>query len=65
MSYIVYHPGTGTFLDCNESFLMHTDDLPPDFDDWEEFAQNMGELPGVAMNVIIIKSNSWDMYHEN
>ncbi len=64
MSYIVYHPGTGTFLDCNESFLMHTDDLPPDFDDWEEFAQNSTEFL-VPMNVIIIKSNSWDMYHEN
>ena len=37
MSYIVYHPDTGTIMAADDSCLVDIDDLPPDFDDWEEY----------------------------
>lgn len=34
MSYVIYHPGTDTFVSADESYLINVDDLPTDFDDW-------------------------------
>lgn len=37
MSYIVWHPDTGTIIDCEESYLVDTSLLPEDFDEWEDY----------------------------
>jgi len=42
MSYIVYHPETGTILRADEAIIVNTRNLPDDFDEWEEYlAQNV------------------------
>lgn len=49
MSYIVYHPETGTILRADEAIIVNTRNLPDDFDEWEEYlAQNVAPrcVPG-------------------
>jgi hypothetical protein len=36
-NYIIYHPGTGTIVAAADSVLVNVDQLPPAFDDWEEY----------------------------
>jgi len=35
--YFVYHPGTGTFINANDAFLVKAEDLPEEFDEWEDY----------------------------
>ena len=39
-NYVVFHPGTGTFVSADESVLINIDDLPVEFDEWEEYLKN-------------------------
>lgn len=37
MSYVIYHPGTGTFVAAEDSVLIRVEDMPLDFDEWEDY----------------------------
>jgi len=37
VSYIVWHPGTNTIIDSEESYLVDTSLLPENFDEWEDY----------------------------
>jgi hypothetical protein len=36
-TYVIYHPGTGTFVAADDSVLIKVEDLPQDFDEWEDY----------------------------
>lgn len=42
MSYIVYHPDTGTIVAADDAVLVNVDDLPADYDEWEEYLEVYG-----------------------
>lgn len=37
MSYIVYHPGTGTIVAEEDSYLVPIEELPVDPEEWEAY----------------------------
>lgn len=52
MSYIIYHPETGTILRADEAIIVNTRNLPDDFDEWEEYlARN--EMPWLDVQGMI------------
>lgn len=38
--YIIFHPGTGTFMDAEDSYLVPIADLPEDQEVWEEWLRS-------------------------
>ena len=49
MSYVIYHPGTGTFVSADDSYLIPVSDLPADFDEWEDYINNLGSYRTFAI----------------
>lgn len=42
MSYVVWHPGTGTIVYADDACLVDIDDLPECVDDWEDYLETYG-----------------------
>jgi hypothetical protein len=42
VSYIVWHPGTGTIVSAEESVLVEVSQLPADFDELEDYLETYG-----------------------
>lgn len=50
-NYVIFHPGTGTFVSADESYLISIDDLPEYVDEWEEYLQDFGHNPVPAWTI--------------
>lgn len=51
-TYVIYHPGTGTFIAADESYLIDVDDLPVDFDEWEPYLNDFSHPPVPSIPVL-------------
>lgn len=49
--YVIFHPGTGTFVSADESCLILIDDLPADVDYWEEYLSDFDHDPVPAYKI--------------
>ena len=49
--FVIFHPGTGTFVAADDSVLIRIDDLPAEFDEWEEYLQDFGHNPVPAWTI--------------
>ena len=49
--YVIYHPGTGTFVAARESVLIDVALLPDEFDEWEGFLSDNPEILQSAKEV--------------
>lgn len=49
--FVIFHPGTGTFVSADESYLIRVDDLPAEFDEWEDYLMDFGHDPVPAWTI--------------
>jgi hypothetical protein len=52
MSYIVYHPDTGTIVAAEEAIIINTKHLPECYDDWEYYL-GQNEVPWLDVQGMI------------
>lgn len=49
--FVIYHPGTGTFVAASECVLIDAALLPAEFDEWEDFLSDNPEIVASAKEV--------------
>lgn len=52
MSFIVYHPDTGTIVEAERAIIVNTRSLPADPEEWEEYLR-ISEVPWIAVQHLI------------
>lgn len=50
-NYVIFHPDTGTFVSADESVLIRVDDLPAEFDEWEDYMTDFNHNPIAAWTI--------------